>query len=220
MDQHLEAGTEIGDDTPYPIPDGWAPGAYMEPLDDEAKWLTQETAKHKQNWGRPPEEGLPIGPRSGDHHPIIGTSVNRTEQPIIPPPMEHLTRPNDMRPHERGPRPNPLVEEALRQQNERLAAENDKRMAEEANRTADEKSREKLPPGVTVSNTGAQAKAPTTQLPGQGPAPKPSVAPGQGPGQKPKPPSPPSAQVPRDQAGSLTPSSPDGKHQDPAEKKE
>lgn len=220
QDQLLEAGTEIGDGTPYPIPDHWAPGSYMQPLDDEAKALTQETAKHKMNWGRPPEETLPIGPATGNVNPIVGSSINRNAQPTIPPPLEHLTSPSDRKPHELGPRQNPLVEKALREQNERIAAENDKRMATEANQTADTKSKANLPAGVTVENRGADAKAPDKPLPGQGPAPKTATAqglPGQGPAAR-KPPAPPSGEVPRDQAGSVTPSSETGQHKDPAKK--
>lgn len=215
-DQLLDAGTVIGDGTPYPIPDGFAPSAAMKPLDDEAVALTNETGKHKQNWGRP-EENLPISPRAGDNHPVVGRTINRQAQPIIPAPMDHLTSPSDMRPHETGPRPNPLVERALREANEARAAENDRRMAEEANLEADRKSKDNLPKGVTIENRGADSKSLDKPLPGQGPAPKSATAqgiPGQGP--KPKAPAPPSNQVPRDQAGSLTPSSPTGKHEDPA----
>lgn len=218
-DSLVEAGTEIGDGTQYPIPDGFAPSASMEPLDDEAKALSTRTGEGKLNWGRP-EENLPVSPRAGNTNPVVGTSINRQAQPIIPPPLEHLTHPSDRKPHELGPRQNPLVEKALREQNERIAAENDARMAEEANRQADEKSKANLPKGVTVDNRGADARANAQPLPGQGPAsktPTQSGVPGQGPGPKPapKPPAPPSEQVPRDQAGSVTPSSETGQHKDP-----
>lgn len=226
-DELVPAGTEIGDDTGYPIPDGWAPSAAMTPLDDEAKALIKETAKHKQNWGRP-EEGLPLK-LTGDQHPFEApTTINRTNQPIIPPPLEHVTRPNDQRPNE-APRLDPITENALKATQERIAktdadrAEDDKRMAVEANRMALERTQGN-DPKRSFQMSGSK---PPEVAPGQGPAPKTAAqsgVPGQGPGPKlmstpakgtdAKPPAPPSAQVPRDTQG-LTPTSESGEHVDP-----
>lgn len=215
-DQVLPAGTTIGDDTPYPIYDGFAPSAAMAPLDDEAKKLSNETGKNKQNWGRP-EENLPIR-ISGDNHPIIGNTTNRNAQPIIPPPMEHLTHPTDMKPQtHHSSQVSPIVRDMLADEADRIRAENDKRMAEQANAESDARSKANAPHGVTVDNTGANARAP-----GQGPASKVSTAPGQGnnprPTTAPKSPTEPSNQVPRDN-DKLTPSSETGKFEKPGEKK-
>lgn len=230
-DQLLEPGTLIGDDTPYPIPDGFAPSASMKPLDQEAVDLSNRTGRDKQNWGRP-EENLEIAPVKAN--PNVGTfapnasTINRNNQPTIPPLLEQLTRPNDMRPSEgMSPRPNPLLDKALQEQNERMAAENDKRMADEANRqaalrTADSPNK---PAGVTET---IGRPAPET-APGQGPGAKPNAAqaPGQGPAKTtpaaksgaPKPPAPPSNEVPRNTSG-VVPESSDGKFDKGEDKKE
>jgi hypothetical protein len=92
FDQVLEEGTIIGDDTMYPLYEGFAPGANMKPLDSEAEALSKKTGEGKQNWGRP-EENLETRIPSGDHHPVSGSTTNRPNQPTIPPPMEHLTSP-------------------------------------------------------------------------------------------------------------------------------
>lgn len=224
-DQLLEPGTIIGDDTPYPLPDGFAPSASMRPLDQAATDLSNETGRNKQNWGRP-EENLEIKAVTPSNSGSFGSApstVNRNNQPIIPPPLEHLMRPNDMRPNEGlSARSNPLVDKAVQEQNERIAAENDKRMAEQANLESQKRTDNSpnKPHGVTE-----QIGRPAPEVaPGQGPGAKPNAAqaPGQGPASKPagapKPPAPPSTQVPRN-TGGVVPESDDGKFKEP-EKKE
>jgi hypothetical protein len=212
-DQLLEPGTIIGDDTEYPLPDGFAPSASMKPLDDAAQELSNKTGKEKQNWGRP-EENLEIKPNTVSNVGRFegGSTINRNNQPVIPPPLEHLTRPNTMRPNEGlSERTNPLVMEALEKQN----AENDKRMAEEANRQSAERAANSpnKPFGVTESAGPGQGPRPTAQqnLPGQGPSTKSAnQAPGaRPPGQAPKPPAPASKEVPRN-TGGVVPESSDG----------
>lgn len=90
-DQVLEEGVQIGDDTDWPLPEGFAPNAMMLPLDDEATKLYQDTARTKQNWGRP-DLNIPVAPPSTNNRPV---------QPIIPAPIEHFTHPSDLKPFER-----------------------------------------------------------------------------------------------------------------------
>jgi hypothetical protein len=159
-DQLLEPGTLIGDDTVFPIPEGFAPSASMKPLDDAARELTNRTASKKENWGRP-EEGLPISPVQNNSGifvagPGAGT-INRNPQPIINGPVSLANA-------------------------ELIAAENDKRMAEEANAASTKRAAESpnKPAGVSEEMLGQGPKAATAQtqhsLPGQGPG-KPVVKP-------------------------------------------
>lgn len=212
QDQYLEEGVEIGTDTAYPIYEGYVPPSCVEPLNDEATEFIARMASDKPHWGRP-EEALKIVPDAepgvmagaGDYHPVT-KSPQANQQPIIPPPLEHLTRPNDLKPGEPS-RVDPRLAEAL-------AADNDRRMAEEANRQAAAKTGTPVPK-MTPAN-----------LPGQGPAPKPPSAPGQGPAPKQpvtkaedvKPPKP-TGNTPRNTAG-LVPENPDGEFKDLSKKDE
>lgn len=221
-DQLLEAGTLIGDDTPYPIPDGFAPSASMKPLDQEAVDLSNRTRQGKENWGRP-EENLEIKPvRANPNTGTFGanpSTVNRNNQPIIPPPAEHELRPNTMRPSDGM---SPVIS---KEENERRAAENDKKMAEEANRQAE--LRAENSPNKPAGVSEVIGKSAGEVAPGQGPAPKPNAAqaPGQGPATakpaanpaKPASPAPPSNQVPRNTSG-VVPESDDGKFKVPEKK--
>lgn len=130
---YVESGTIIGDDSPYPM-DMWGvdvngkskfvPSSAMIPLDDEALALWKETAKGKDNWGRP-VDAIPITP------PV---TQNRPQQPIIPAPIEHITHPNTLMPDQRPGDVTTLLDpEAARVANEKRAEENDRRMAEESN---------------------------------------------------------------------------------------
>lgn len=192
-DHYLEAGTEIGDGTPYLLPEGFVPSAAMKPLDDEAKALTDKVRESKKgHWGRP-EDALPLRLAPGDSHPIEGIPGHRSNaQPIIPPPLEHLTHPNTLKPGE-PPKVNPLLADALEKQRE----ENDKVMAERANEAAKARSDAvPKPAGVTEDFKSHSA-------PGQGPAKAPSTIPGQGPAKREpmKANPPPSKEVPRNTAG-------------------
>lgn len=176
-DVYLAAGTEVGDDTDYPFYDGQQPSSAMTPLDKQAEELLNRVRADKPHWGVAPEERLPI---SGDNHPVY-KSPQASSQPIIPPPLEQLTRPNDLRPGEPS-RVDPRMAEAL-------AAENDRQMAIKANEDVKNRTGEKAP--------------------GQGPeAPKFSGIAGQG--QAPKPPAPASQAVPRNTSG-VVPESTDGR---------
>jgi hypothetical protein len=207
-DTLLDPGTEIGDGTQYPIGHGFVPSSGMTPLDAEAEKLS---AQHrKPGWGTAPEDRLPL---TGDIHPVYPSPNNNNAQPIIPPPLEHLTRPNDMRPGE-PQRQDPRLTDAL-------AAENDRLNAIRANEEAEKRAREVPgPSGVSADgfNKGPRM-ADVKSVPGQGPAPKATTAPGQGPaparkpGEPVKPPAPPSNQVPRNTAG-VVPESSDGQFTD------
>ncbi len=63
-DIYLNEGTEIGDGTDYPIPDGWRPPASAVPLDAEAKTLYKDTGKDRPHWTDIPEENIPIHPNA------------------------------------------------------------------------------------------------------------------------------------------------------------
>lgn len=154
-DMLLDEGTEIGDGTKFPVPSDFVPSAAMTPLDDEAKERCKEVAKEKVNWARFPEDNISL---QANIHPIQNPSIYRPEAPIIPPPQDHLTHPNSMKP---GDVPKTLEE---------IAAENDKKMAIAANERAQELADAfPKPPGVSE---------------GQGPRPKPTDAPGQGPAKR------------------------------------
>lgn len=195
-DHYLEAGTEIGDGTSFPLPEDFVPSASMLPLDDEAKAFTDKIRKERKGyWGRP-EDALPM--RVGDNHPIEGVSGQRSNpQPIIPPPLEHLTHPNTLRPGE-PPKVNPLLQKALEDQN----AENDRIMAERANQAAQERADSMPKPA------GVREEFKHHPVPGQGPTRGASTIPGQGPAKRP-----PSKEVPRNTSG-LVLESPDGERKD------
>lgn len=150
-DNHLGPGTIIGDDTPYPLPNGFAPSASMKPLDKGAEDLVVRTAKNKINWGRP-DLNIPIAPSNGSPRVAAYPGNAQNAQPTIPPPMEHLTHPTDMRPGEPA-RVSPVIEQALREENERLAAKRDEDMAKKANEDIAKKTPKPpstfTPPGMT-----------------------------------------------------------------------
>lgn len=148
---YLEGGTEIGDDTPYPLPEGYVPSAHMTPLDDDAVKQWGDIAKKKENWGRP-QDAIPITP------PV---TTNRPQQPIIPAPVEHLTAPNSMRPSD-GPQPvNTVIADLAQKENEKRAEANDRKMAEEAN-ARDKMLKESKAAAETQAQTGQPPKSPPT----------------------------------------------------------
>lgn len=56
-DQRLEAGTIVGDDTEYPLPEGWKPSSHMTPVDEDGFPLDQDGKRVRQ--GRAQPRGLP-----------------------------------------------------------------------------------------------------------------------------------------------------------------
>lgn len=162
-DAQVEIGTVIGDDTGYPMKNEKGerlivPSANMEPLDDEAKQVYGDIRKAKAEqgitWGSPLED-IPIRV-AGASPPVQGQHINRSPQPIIPSPIEHLTHPTDLRPGEQpGLKVSP---EALTAAADARNAERDKLEAVKSNEKQDSEQKDRL---GDKSSTSVMGEVPT-----------------------------------------------------------
>lgn len=163
-DHLLAPGTEIGEGTNFQLPENFRPSASMTPLDKEAADVVVEMKRNRPYWGRPDAalERIVTGDmHPGDNHPVTTT---RPHQPIIPPPLEHLMRPNTMRP---GDRENDIADLLT----PLAKAELGKREEERAKKDAEDAA--KANEAAETISKAAEAKKPTPpRPPGQASPPK------------------------------------------------